>query len=853
MPLSSAQQRMWFLDQLSPPNGMYNNPIATRLIGELHVPKLERSLQEVINRHEALRTVFEQQDGVAMQVIVPELTVTCKRLNLCETPETEREHLLQHTLAEEAYRPFDLQRGPLFRACLVQLGQQEHVLLLVLHHIVSDAWSLGLLVQELAALYAADGNAEAAGLNMSDLQYADFSLWQRDWLGSDAFQEQMTFWQEHLGTELPALQLPIRKQHVLSAERHVGAEQRLQLSRSLTGALKELSQSAGTTLNMTMLAAFETLLSRYSGQQEFVIGTVIACRTRQELENMIGFFVNTLAMRVDVTGDVTFVQALERVRALWLSVYANQEVPFDKVVEVLHPDRVANDSPLFQVLFNFLNTEDRALQLPGLQSSEILLESATAKFELQLDVEEREKQLHLRFEYNRALYTDDAIRRMGQHLITLLESIVQAPEQRLWELELLPEAEKQLLLVEWNDNRMAVTRDKCIHQLFEDQVARTPDRCAVVYGEARMTYRELNERANQLAWHLRSLGVGPETLVGLCMERTFDLLVGVYGILKAGGAYVPLDPAYPKERIAMMMEDAQAPVIVTQAKLQVDMERLDSVVVCLDRDWDRIAAQPTDTVESGVQPTNLGYVIYTSGSTGRPKGVAVEHHNTVAMLEWGLSVMPRDSFSGVLASTSVCFDVSVFELFAALLCGGTLILADNALALPELPARAEVTQINTVPSAMAELLRVDGVPGSVQVLNLGGEPLPNALAQQAYGQLPTVSHVINLYGPSEDTTYSTFEIVKKGTDESMTVGRPIANTQAYILDEHLLPVPIGVVGHLYLAGAGLARGYLNKPEMTAERYIANPFADEPGARMYTTGDLARYLPDGRIEYLGRID
>jgi amino acid adenylation domain-containing protein len=658
---------------------------------------------------------------------------------------------------------------------------------------------------------------------------------------------QLAYWKQQLAN-LPTLQLPTdRSRSPMQTFR--AARQCLALPQTLSEDLAKLSQKEGVTLYMTLLAAFKTLLYRYTGQTDIVVGTVTAGRNQPEIQQLIGCFVNTLVLRTDLKDNPTFRQLLERVREVTLGAFAYQDFPFEKLVEALQPEGNLGQNPLFQVAF--------VLQPPMsgvdsmLNGSQLDIDTETAKLDLTLKLQETSEGLVGRFEYSTDLFDADTIERMVGHFQTLLEGIVANLEQKIAQLPLLTEFELQQL-AGWNNTETDYPKDACIHELFEQQVERSPDAIALVFEDEQLTYKELNQRANQLAHHLRNLGVGPEVLVGICVERSLQMVVGLLGILKAGGAYVPLDPAYPPERLVFMLEDAAVAVLLTQARLVESLPKHQGRIVCLDTDWEIIERQSEENLISEVKFDNLAYVIYTSGSTGKPKGVAIEHRNAVALLDWARQVFNPEELAGVLASTSICFDLSVFELFVPLSRGGKVILAENALHLPTLSGAPYVTLINTVPSAIAELLRMDGIPSSVGTVNLAGEPLPNKLVQQVY-EHNTVQKVFNLYGPSEDTTYSTYTLVKKGGNEPPPIGRPIANTQVYILDAQLQLVPIGIPGELYIGGAGLARGYLNRPELTAERFILNPFSDEPSSRLYKTGDLARYLSDGNIEYLGRLD
>jgi amino acid adenylation domain-containing protein len=850
-PLSFAQQRLWFVEQLQPDTPRYNIPAAVRMTGSLHVRAMEQSLNEIVRRHEALRTTFATVGERPAQRIIPTLTLPLPVVDLEALTETDREAEVQRRAREEAQRPFDLAQGPLLRAILLHLADDDYVFLLTMHHIISDGWSLGVFMRELAALYAVYASGKPSVLPPLPIQYADFAVWQQEWLRGDVLESQTTYWKERLGGQLPLLELPADRRRPV-VQSFCGARHSVELPQALTAALSELGRQQGITLFMTLLAAFKVLLQRSTGETDICVGSPIANRTRRETEALIGFFVNTLVLRTDLSGNPTFRELLTRVRESCVGAYAHQDLPFEKLVEVLHPERDLSRNPLFQVMFALQNAPMPALELADLTLSLLEIDHGVAKFDLTLDLSETPQGISGWLEYNTDLFDATTIARMAAHFRTLLEGIVADPEQRLSDLPLLTEVERHRLLVEWNDTGFEFPQEVCIHQLFEAQAEQTPEAVAVVFGEDRLTYRELNRRANQLAHHLQKLGVGPEVPVGICIERSMELAVGLLAILKAGGAYVPLDPSYPQERLAFMLEDTKAPVLLAPQPWVEGRSALPPELVCLDTTSEAIAREREENPVSHVTAKNLAYIIYTSGSTGRPKGVAIEHHSTVTLLEWARELFPAEQRAGVLASTSICFDLSVFELFVPLCWGGKAILAENALHLPALPAARDVTLVNTVPSALAELLRIGGIPTAVQVVNLAGEPLQNLLAQEIY-QHETVQQVFNLYGPSEDTTYSTFALVQRGASTPPAIGRPVANTQIYLLDVQHQPVPVGVPGELYIGGNGLARGYFNRPELSAEKFIPNPFSDKRGARLYATGDLARYLPDGNVEFLGRLD
>ncbi|MBG1243498.1 non-ribosomal peptide synthetase [Nostoc sp. NZL] len=851
LPLSFAQQRLWFLDQLEPNSALYNIPVAVRLQGQLNILALEQSLKEVIRRHEILRTNFIKVDGQPVAIIQPESAWQLSVFDCEDLPTTEQHQHWQELATQQAQQPFDLATEPLVRATLLVLSETEHILLLIMHHIISDGWSMGVVMSELATLYEAFCIGQLSPLAELPIQYVDFAAWQRQWLQGDVLEAQLTYWQQQLANAPALLSLPTDRPRP-AVQTFQGASQSFVLSVELIAALNLLSQEEGVTLFMTLLAAFDTLLYRYTDTEDILVGSPIANRNRSELEGLIGFFVNTLVFRADMSGNPSFRELLGRVQKTAMDAYSHQDLPFEMLVEALHPERNLSHTPVFQVMFVLQNAPMPKMELPGLTLSPLAVESLTAKFDLTLTMENTPNGFVGSWEYNTDVFDASTIERMTGHFQTLLAGIVANPKVPVSQLPLLTEIERYQLLYKWNDTQRDYPQDKCIHQLFEEQVERSPDAIAVVFEDQQLTYQELNQRANQLAHHLQKLGVGPEVLVGICVERSLEMVVGLLGILKAGGAYLPLDPDYPQQRLSFMLSDAKAKVLLTQQRLVERLTEHEAAVVCWDSDWQTFAQEDAENFARGVKSTNLAYVLYTSGSTGRPKAVAIEHRSPVALVSWASEVFSSQQLAGVLASTSICFDLSVFELFVPLCWGGKVILAVNALHLPTLPTANQVTLINTVPSAIAELIRVISLPDGVCTVNLAGEPLQNQLVQQIYQQ-KTIQHVFNLYGPSEDTTYSTFALIEKGISQLPTIGRPIANTQAYILDRYLQPVPIGVPGELYISGSGLARGYLNARELTQEKFISHPFSNDPHSRLYKTGDLVRYLSDGNIEYLGRID
>ncbi|MGB7946975.1 MAG: amino acid adenylation domain-containing protein, partial [Candidatus Binatia bacterium] len=861
LPLSFAQQRLWFLDQLEPGYAVYNMPIALRLTGKLDVIVLEQSVGEILRRHEALRTIFPAVNGQPVQVILPVEPIKLSLLDLQELDESEREGRALQLAAEEARRVFDLARGPLLRVSLLRLDQQEHVFLLTMHHIASDGWSMGVLFRELAAVYKAFAHGQPSPLAELPIQYADFAVWQREWLQGQAFEQHLGYWKRQLAGAPAMLELPTDRQRAPVQTFH-GARLPVALSKPLSELLNGLSQGEGVTLFMTLLAAFKVLLSRYTGQYDIVLGAPIAGRTDARTEGLIGVFANTLVLRTDLSGDPTFRALLKRVRTAALEAYNHQELPFEKVVELVQPERDLSYNPLFQVLFALHNTPPALLELPGLVVDPIAVDSGTARFDVALDLREQPQGLVGSLEYNTDLFDAATITRMLGNFETLLEGIAADPDRRLSTLSLLTEAERQQVLVEWNVKPVHPARDSCLHELFEAHVERAPDAIAVVCEGKQLTYGELNRRANQLAHHLRKLGVEPEVPVGICVERSVEMVVGLLAILKAGGAYVPLDPDYPTQRLAYMMEDIQAPIVVTQQHLMERLPERHAAVITLDADWKIIAKESRENLAVGATPENLAYVIYTSGSTGRPKGVQICHRSVARLLEATRPMFGFNEHDVWTGFHSYGFDFSVWEIWGALLQGGRLVVvplntAQSPAAFRHLLHREGVTVLNQTPSAMRQL--ISETPETLKnagelelrLIICGGEAFPRDLASAS---LKSGVPVWNFYGPTEATVWAAINPIAStaSNGNSIPIGRPLADRQIYLLDRNLQPVPVGAAGELHIGG-GLARGYFKRPELTAEKFIPDPFSDEPGARLYKTGDSASYRSDGTIDFLGRID
>ncbi|HEX3560510.1 MAG TPA: amino acid adenylation domain-containing protein [Pyrinomonadaceae bacterium] len=860
-PLSFAQRRLWFFDQFEPGNPAYNLVSAVSLRGELDASALERSFGEVVRRHEALRTTFDFRDGEPVQVITPPQPLHLNVVDITHLPEAEHDGRIRSLIHEQTQASFDLKRGPLLRITLVRLRDDEHVLLLSMHHIVSDAWSMGVFVGEVVALYEAYASGREAALPNLPIQYADFAAWQREWLRGDVLEEQLDYWKQQLGGGLPILELPADRPRP-ALQTYNGASLSFPLSPALSQLLKAFCKAEGVTLFMTLLAAFKVLLYRYTGQEDLVVGSPIANRHRQELEGLIGFFVNTLAMRTDLSGDPTFKELLRRVRETALGAYAHQDLPFEYLVEQLQPERNLSHSPLVQVVFVLQNTPERKAELPGLFVTPLKYEAETAKFDLTLYFDELGPELQGTFEYNTDLFDADTIKRMAGHLRTLLEGVVADPSRRISELPLLTDAERRRLLLEWNDTRAVYPRDLCAHQLFEAQAERTPDAVAVALEDERLSYRELNARANMLAHYLRGLGVGAGDVVGVFMERSLEMIVGVIGALKAGAACLPLDPSYPSERLAFMLRDAGGAVVLSQQLLAASLPETGARVVCLDADWEEIALSSNENPRTHVTPESWVYVIYTSGSTGRPKGVCMPHRALVNLVEWHLASPERSVRT--LQFASLNFDVSFQEIFSTLAAGACLLLVRDSERV-DIPALGRFVERNRVkrfhlPVVVLQKLAEEFCDKpqallSLRELMVGGEQLQITDAVVKLLARLKDCTLYNHYGPSETHVVTFFRLPDdpESWPTLPPLGRPIANTEIYLLDSRLRLVPVGVPGELYIGGACLAHGYLNRPALTAERFIPYPFSREPGARLYKTGDLARYLKDGEIEFVGRND
>jgi amino acid adenylation domain-containing protein len=859
--ISYAQQRMWLLDRLDPGNLAYNITRAIRMRGSLSPAALRESLRAIVTRHESLRTTFSEIEGEPIPVVASDCSLELSTVDLNDVAEADRETQAQQLARDEAQRPFDLARGPLLRAQLLRVNTDEHILILTMHHIITDAWSMSVFFEELGRLYEAFVAGRPSPLSDLPIQYRDFAHWQRESLTGDVLARRLAYWQHQLAGVDPVLALPTDRNRPVVPTAH-GAIQKRVFSDALRESLKSVGRESNATLFMVLLAAFQTLLFRYTGRDDLVIGSPTAGRSEVEVESLIGFFVNTLALRTNLSGNPTFRELLGRVREVTLEAYDHQEVPFEKIIEVLQIERSLNYSPLFQVMFILQNALKQHLELPGLTLDELEFDSGAAKFDLTVDMAEVDDGLSCICEYNTDLFESATIMRMLGHFQSLLEGIVADPEQRLLSLPLMSESERHQLLVEWNETTAAYPQEACIHELFAAQAARTPETVALICRDRSMTFDDLNSRANQLAHYLRRRGVGRGTLVGICVERSLEAALGLLGILKAGGAYIAMDPAYPSQRLAFMLEDSQAPVLLTMQHFRHCAPGYAGEIVCLDTDWDSIALESTANPDSGVHSDDLAYVIYTSGSTGTPKGVLSPHRASVNRLSWMWRQWSFQPGEVCCQKTTLNFVDSVWEIFGPLLQGiPNVIIPDEVLEDPERLVETltdhRVTRIVLVPSFLRFLF--DSMPdlgSKIPDLKLwitSGEAITPQLARRFEEILPDAT-LVNLYGSSEVAADVTWYVMRNSQSlERIPIGRPIANTQLYVLDPACNPVPIGVAGEIFVGGHGLAKGYLNNPDLTSQKFIPNPFSKDPEARLYKTGDRGRFLPDGNLEFLGRLD
>nr|WP_314532430.1 non-ribosomal peptide synthase/polyketide synthase [uncultured Pseudomonas sp.] len=857
--LSYAQQRMWFLWQLDPASGAYNLPGAVRLKGTLNLEAMEQAFASLVARHETLRTVFQQQADERLLQVATAKSLVVEQLDLSHMAPAEREQAVNDAAIRQSLLPFDLESGPLLRVQLLTLDTQEHVLLLTLHHIVSDGWSMNVLIEEFIRCYDAHERNETPQLPALPIQYSDYALWQRRWLEAGEQARQLEYWQARLGDEHPVLELPTDRPRPAMPS-YQGTRHNFAIEPTLAAQLRSCAQKHNVTLFMLLLGAFNVLLHRYTGQGDIRVGVPIANRNRTEVEGLIGFFVNTQVLRTELTGQTLVTELLQSIKEHALGAQAHQELPFERLVEALKVERSLSHTPLFQVMYNHQPVVADIASVStasGLELALVEWQGRTTQFDLTLDTYEKSGTLHAALTYANDLFDAASIERMAGHWIRLLQAMVADGAQRIGELPMLDADEQQVLVHSWNQTAEAYPIERGIHHLIEDQVQATPDAPALVFGATTLTYAQLDARANQLAHALREKGVGPDALVGICVERSIEMVVGLLAILKAGGAYVPLDPEYPQERLAYMIEDSGIQLLLSQHSLLPLLPVEGIQVIALDQSAGWLDGYSTEPVNVTLHALNLAYVIYTSGSTGKPKGAGNSHRALVNRLCWMQQAYGLDASDAVLQKTPFSFDVSVWEFFWPLMTGAHLVVA--APGEHREPARLIetiglhcITTLHFVPSMLQAFIHESGVQActSLRRIVCSGEALPLDAQLQVFAKLPQAG-LFNLYGPTEaaiDVTHWT--CVDEGAD-SVPIGRPIANLGTYVLDAQLNPVPAGVSGELYLGGIGLARSYHRRPALTAERFVPSPFGD--GARLYRTGDRVRQRGDGVIEYLGRLD
>ena len=866
-PLSFGQEGLWFISQLDSSTPVYNRPVALRLNGDLDRAALESALLEILRRHEVLRCRYRIDLGQPLQEINPSAVLELPLVDLSDVPSTDREEKARQFANQQACIPVNLARSPLLRLWLIRLSASEHILLLVFHHITFDAWSERVLLKELSVLYSAFLDGAPSPLPELPIQYADYAAWQRERMDTAEFQGHLAYWKDRLGDLPPALELPSDyPRPTLYSNR--GAKFQLKLPTALLAALKALALRQNATLSMVFLSAYLTLLYRYNARPDVLIGMPVAGRTLLEMESLIGLFINSLVLRCNLAGEPTFLELLERTRQVVLEAVIHQEVPLEQLVAEVNPPRDPSRPPFFQVMFNYKNIPGWSVQFPGLQVVPYDLDQEVAPFDLTLELVPHSESFNCTFIYNTDLYHPLTIERLAGNFLQVLHSALANPELPITRLPILCEKERRQLLVDWNRTEQAYPDDVCIHQLFEAQVEKSPDAVALIFGSQSLTYAGLNARANRLAHYLQQAGLRPHDLVGVCLERSLDLIVSLLGILKAGGGYLPLDPHLPAERLAWMMRDSRAAILLTDSHLAEILDHCAARKVMMDSAWQEITRFSPENCSCDVQPENLAYTIYTSGSTGAPKGVAIPHRALCNHVRWAQQAFDMRSGDGTLQLANLDFDISVSEIFDTLTSGGRLVLPpsreywDVNERIDQI-IRHQITHLQVVPSALQLLIKNERFSDchTLRHIICGGETLPAGLAFGFFRRTNAILH--NLYGPSEtciDTTHIAFPRADPGFPENLglwidrpvPIGRPIANVRVYILDPYLEPVPVGACGELCIAGAGLGLGYLNDPVRTAHSFIPNPFG-APGERLYRTGDLGRYAWDGSLRFLARID
>jgi amino acid adenylation domain-containing protein len=854
LPLSYAQQRLWFLNELEEGVGVYNIPAAFRLKGQLNAEVLERSINEVLRRHEALRTTFPTVEGKAVIRIDHDVWLGLQSMDLRGTPPIEQEEHLLAIASAHVRQPFDLAQGPLVRGILIRLSEEEHVAVFTMHHIVSDGWSIGVMIKELGVLYRAFSADEPSPLPELNIQYADYAVWQREWLAGDVLESQLAYWKETLHNLPPLLELPTdRPRPAVQTVR--GKQKRFALPAELSRALVAMSRQEGVTLYMTLLSGLQVLLHRYSGQEDISVGTPIANRNRAETEGLIGFFVNTLVMRTDLSGKPTVREVLQRVRDIALGAYAHQDLPFEKVVDAVQPDRDISHSPLFQVMFALQNAEEEPIELPGLTIAPLDVDSDVSRFDVTVTMLENESDVQGLIEYNTDLFDSSTIERLIGHFQNILEAMTANPDGSIDSLQMMAPEEYRRIIVEWNSTPVPLPGDaRTVVGLFEATVERNAELIALQWGEEKLSYGELNRRANKLAHYLSRRGIGPEVRVGICVDRSVEMIVAILGVLKAGGAYVPLDPSYPADRLQHMISDSGTALLLTMEGPAGAIPQNHTPTIFLDNQWSAIEAELDSNPGVRLSPENLAYIIYTSGSTGVPKGTLLHHRGMTNLVRAWTSEFRIEPGSRVTQFFSLGFDGSVGDIFPTFVGGGTLHLVprDTITSMEDLHTflrERSITHVLMTPSVLSVLPPHD--LASLGTVMSGGESCPRELVHRWGGG----RRFMNLYGPTEATVAVCWHETSEASlrSNAVPIGKPIANTKMFILDSRMNPVPVGVSGELYIGGVSLARGYLNRPDLTAERFVPSPLIEESGSRLYRTGDIARWLSDGSIEVIGRMD
>ncbi|MGE5402079.1 MAG: amino acid adenylation domain-containing protein, partial [Ignavibacteriales bacterium] len=862
--LSFAQQRLWFLEQLSPGNISFNIPSAVQLKGDLNISALQASLTEIVRRHESLRTEFRSANGKPLQFIRDAEPAEIEVIDLSFFDNSMAFVELQKAMNDEIAKPFDLSHGPLYRIKLFKTGISDYIFMITMHHIISDGWSMVILIRELVELYKSFVNNEDPHLPDLEIQYTDFSEWQRKWLTGETLKRQLLYWKNELEGIKSLIELPTDFPRP-AVQTFNGATRKTVFTKTILEKLREFSRMEGVTPYMTLLAAFQSLLHRYTGSDDLVVGTPVANRNRIETEHLIGFFVNTQVMRVRFTGNPTFSEVLKQVREKSIMAFSNQDVPFEYIVEEIQPERDLSHSPIFQVAFVYQNFPINKLQLPGLDVSYYEMENPSAKYDLTLTVIEGAEGLSAYWEYNTDLFTDSAIMRMTSQFNILTEYAIGNPKMKISDLPLMEEQERNKMLIDWNLNNIEYPGYKCVQQWFEDVAEMQPEAVALTFTEpngsefrtSEITYCELNKRANQLARYLKRAGCKRETIIGLLLQRSMESVIAVLAVLKAGGAFLPIDPSYPQDRIEFMLKDSGAGILLTESSILINNSGFPGKAICIDAEIPNIIKESNENLFNIVTPDNLAYVIYTSGSTGLPKGAMLHHRGLCNLAFAQQKVFKVNAGSRVFQFASPSFDASVWEMVMALLSGATLNLfpQENASSiehLAEIIKESGATVITLPPSILARLpeKNPDGIAllEKLRTIIVAGEKCPVEIAN--YWSKRSLFY--NAYGPTETTVCASLQLCNNDYRQNIPIGRPLSNIELYVLDKYLNPVPVGIPGELYIGGTGVGRGYLNRPDLTAEKFIPDPFNKSAGMRLYKSGDLVRYLEDGKIEFIGRI-